>query len=360
MEKYLKRKDITIHQAIFDTGLNDILIAKSKKDNRILAVKKIRTKEISWIELKLKVQYLKLRLRFNDAYPIPSLLPKSDQSEVDNEVNCLKLARHENVLEICGYFRKGNFSYIITEYCVFSVGNLLKERSKMPMLEVPLALYITVPILNAIHHIHSKGLIHMDIKPDNIMFTSEGIPKLIDFGLSRKLEDDVETSEVGTYGFIAPEIYRKEKIDQKVDLFSFGVTMINFAVKHPCKMVDDDIGPYFVERIPKILKTHNITVDALVRMKYSLFNDNIIGEFGEYIAVAASFVTYLPQNRSSTEKALQTDVIKKYNEAWDTRNETYKEGFELLEQQAKRMNCSLSISSKFEQTIQQRKWLCSI
>lgn len=349
----LKRKDIRIYYPIASGGLSKVLIAKEKSNNQICAVKKMRVKEFGSVSFKLRYQYVKLRVRLNNDYPIPSLLPTLSKAVVLNEIACLKLARHKNVLQYYGTFGKGSFSYIITEYCVFSAEDLLQGTVDIPMLPVPLALYIITPILNALQHIHSKGIIHMDIKPGNIMLTRNGIPKIIDFGLSKISFSDIKTSEVGTFGFIAPEIYREEKINQKVDLFSFGVTMLNFSLIMVTDLTESEIKDYMITKIPEKAKQFDISHDIVLCGSYTFPSDKNPGEFGEYLALSESFMTYKPDNRCTIGEALQTSVIQKYNTAWESKNDLFNDCFKLLQSKAAELN--LDFSAKIDTNRNKRR-----
>jgi Tol biopolymer transport system component len=94
------------------------------------------------------------------------------------------------------------------------------------------------PLVDAVAHAHEKGITHRDIKPSNIMITSDETPKLLDFGLAR-IDRETERTPVdstlialtragqilGTPSYMSPEQARGEQVDQRADIFSFGVVM---------------------------------------------------------------------------------------------------------------------------------------
>lgn len=88
-------------------------------------------------------------------------------------------------------------------------------------------------ILNALIACHAKGIIHRDIKDDNIFVSPEGVYKLGDFGVSKALKDKSRAESVkGTPNFIAPEVYLgKEKYDETVDLYSLGIVLYKLLNK---------------------------------------------------------------------------------------------------------------------------------
>lgn len=86
---------------------------------------------------------------------------------------------------------------------------------------------IFTELCDAVSALHSVGVIHRDIKPSNIMLTSDGHIKLIDFDAARvkKINQDKDTSFIGTDGFAPPEQYGFEQTDERSDIYALGVTM---------------------------------------------------------------------------------------------------------------------------------------
>ena len=82
-------------------------------------------------------------------------------------------------------------------------------------------------ILLALEHIHSLGVIHGDVKVDNILYS--GVYKLCDFGLARKYGTQAEFRQ-GTLGYIAPEVEFMYGVTQAVDMWAFGVCVYELAV----------------------------------------------------------------------------------------------------------------------------------
>ncbi len=101
------------------------------------------------------------------------------------------------------------------------------------------ALDITIQMAEALTHAHRRGLIHRDVKPKNILLTSQGIAKLTDLGLAREKDDkDAAESEAGkAYGtpyYISPEQIRGEvDIDFRADIYSLGATMYHLVTGQP-------------------------------------------------------------------------------------------------------------------------------
>lgn len=121
----------------------------------------------------------------------------------------------------------GDFYHIITE--LLTGGELLERLSATSSLysESTLALYIQ-QILSAVSYLHSKRILHRDLKPDNLVFEShskDALLKLIDFGTSCLYSEVHPGSLVGTTYYIAPEILTNCQYDEKCDIWSCGVIL---------------------------------------------------------------------------------------------------------------------------------------
>lgn len=105
-------------------------------------------------------------------------------------------------------------------------GGNLRELLREPGTLAPgLAIAVVVPMLQALREAHRKGLVHRDVKPENVLISSDGKVKLADFGLVREMADPAVSSQVvGTLGYLAPE--RLEgKSDARSDVYSAGIVL---------------------------------------------------------------------------------------------------------------------------------------
>jgi serine/threonine protein kinase len=102
---------------------------------------------------------------------------------------------------------------------------VLKEKRR---LEERTAVRIAISVLDALDYSHSRGVIHRDIKPDNIILDSEGRPYIMDFGIAKSEASLVRTrtgTVLGSPAYIAPEQLTNAPVDGRVDLFALGVTL---------------------------------------------------------------------------------------------------------------------------------------
>ena len=118
--------------------------------------------------------------------------------------------------------------YIVMEYVEgHTVKELISDGTAVPINE---AIEIVSGVLSALQYSHDNHLVHRDIKPGNIMLTSDGKVKVMDFGIARALTDSQATmtqtnAVVGTAQYLSPEQARGETVDERSDLYSTGVVL---------------------------------------------------------------------------------------------------------------------------------------
>lgn len=121
--------------------------------------------------------------------------------------------------------------YLVMEYC--PGGELFDKiaAQENQVFNESEAALIMKKLLRAINHCHAWGVTHRDIKPENIMYGQDGEIKLIDFGLSRHLEQEVESKKhtlstvAGTLAYMAPEVMNEKYDPKHCDIWSLGVLM---------------------------------------------------------------------------------------------------------------------------------------
>ena len=127
------------------------------------------------------------------------------------------------IVKIYETFETNHHFCIAMEYiCAGDLLNFIKKRTK---LSEQTAKFIFKQIILAIQFIHSKKIIHRDIKLDNILIDLDNKIKLCDFGVSKFLNSTKLFDQCGTPAYIAPEILRNEGYDFSVDVWSAGVVL---------------------------------------------------------------------------------------------------------------------------------------
>ena len=152
----------------------------------------------------------------------------SDSVEKERFIHEAKAAsalNHTNITTIHEIDEFGGQMFIVMEYCE---GKTLKRIIEKETLSVRKVLDIGIQICEGLTIAHEKGIVHRDIKSDNIMLTPRGQVKIMDFGLA-KLKGATKLtktrSTLGTAAYMSPEQAQGEEVDQRSDIFSFGVVL---------------------------------------------------------------------------------------------------------------------------------------
>ena len=136
-----------------------------------------------------------------------------------------KVCDHPYIVQYLGHGKVKGDLFLAMEYCEFPNLKILISRSD-PVLEQYVG-NILIDVAEALEHIHDKGYLHYDFKPENILVSRNGNVRLCDFDLSRPIPETPTKmpDNPGTPVYMAPEQLRGREIDQRTDIFSFGVTM---------------------------------------------------------------------------------------------------------------------------------------
>ncbi|GAB4135499.1 MAG: hypothetical protein Tsb009_01860 [Planctomycetaceae bacterium] len=153
------------------------------------------------------------------------------------EARSMAKLTHPNIVQVYAVDSKSGFHFAAIEYID---GQSMQDwMDQLGHLSVGDALHITLVCADALAHAHEQGMIHRDIKPDNILVTKKGLVKVADFGLAKAMDEDVSVTQTGTgLGtplYMAPEQARNAKhVDQRSDIYALGCTLYYFLTgEHP-------------------------------------------------------------------------------------------------------------------------------
>ena len=194
-------------------------------------------------------------IKYDNAKKIENLI------RFQNEARFSAAFNHPNIVKIYDYGEYNNLPYIVTEFVRGqTIRDVLDYKRCFSLNE---SCSIMLQLCDAVHEIHSKNIVHRDIKPQNIYYSSDGSIKLGDFGISILLGSGMNVSEnrkiMGTAQYLAPELVYGEKPTFQSDIFAMGITLfelltgrVPFDAKDP-----HDVAVMQVEQeVPSPLKTN--------------------------------------------------------------------------------------------------------
>jgi serine/threonine-protein kinase len=150
----------------------------------------------------------------------------------EREAQAVAKLRHENILEIFDYAAKEESeAYIVTE---FIDGQTLKQFvTDRPIAYPEVGAMIMLQVCRALAHAHAGGILHRDVKPENIMIRSDGVVKLMDFGISHMVDLErltVTGQLLGSPAYMAPEHVEGRPLDFRTDVFAAGIVLYQLTV----------------------------------------------------------------------------------------------------------------------------------
>lgn len=159
-------------------------------------------------------------IKFDQANKIENLI------RFQNEARFSAAFSHPNIVKIFDYGEHNNLPYIVNEYMKSqTLRDTLNYKKNLTLNE---ACQIMLQLCDALIEVHSKNIIHRDVKPQNIYYGSDGTIKLSDFGISVLLNSPLNVNEnkkvMGTVQYLAPELVYGKKCSFQSDIYAAGIT----------------------------------------------------------------------------------------------------------------------------------------
>jgi len=152
------------------------------------------------------------------------------ESRFRNESETAAKLEHPNIIRIRSVAKSGEHVYFAMDLCADSLGARIAREGPLPEEDI---LRLARDMAAALDFAHRQGVIHRDLKPDNVLIRSDGAAVLTDFGIARAVSGYVASTGVnmtiGTPHYLSPEQAQGRPLDQRVDFYALGVTLYKAA-----------------------------------------------------------------------------------------------------------------------------------
>jgi serine/threonine-protein kinase PpkA len=295
MSKFPTIPGYKITKKLGQGGMATVYLAIQENLNRLVAIKLLDLDKID--NLRLSKRFIK-------------------------EAKALSKLSHQNIVSIYDIGKYKNYYYIVMEYLAKSLKDRLNKDTKLNPTK---ALYIIQSISDALFYAHTNGVVHRDIKPDNIMFRENGSPVLLDFGIAKYIDAKTRLTKtgvsIGTPQYMSPEQCNAEKLDGRSDIYSLGVVLYEMLSGKIPYTANDIFGiamKHLKEPVPILkgkLKTYQYLIDRMmnkdkkkrIKTKKELFQiikDLLNSENTEYKTTKPDIQKKRKTNTSTTVKTI--------------------------------------------------------
>jgi serine/threonine-protein kinase PpkA len=251
----------------------------------------------------------------------PTLLADPDFAErFLREARIAAKLHHRHVVAIHDVSRSGDYNYIAMEYIG---GEPLLPMDGTPR-EPSFALKVVREIATALHYAHSKGFVHRDVKPDNILLREDGSAALADFGIARASDSNTHVTRtgtvIGTPHYMSPEQARGRTLDGRADLYSLGIVLYELLIGRVPFHAEDSLAVgimHITQPIPVLPEQFGALQSLLSRMLAKQPEDRF--QNGQILADTIEQLEFQIAQGAHAELAEPRDPVHRQNAGEPTR-----------------------------------------
>lgn len=262
-----------------------------------------------------------------------------------NESKAIAVLSHPNIVKIYDVGFTDKIQFIVMEYID---GITLKEfMEQQGVIKWKDCIHFIIQILRALQHAHDRGIVHRDIKPQNIMLFSDGTIKVMDFGIARFAREEGKTisdKAIGSVHYISPEQARGDVTDEKSDIYSVGVMMyemltgvkpfdgdnpVSVALMHmqneakPLRAVNDSVPEGLEEIVMRAMqkeasKRYQSASEMIKDIEEFKKNPSIVFEY-KYLSEKTQYFNAGAVSKAAAETASRTGVPARVDKGGDVK-----------------------------------------
>ncbi|KAK9992256.1 hypothetical protein SO802_027241 [Lithocarpus litseifolius] len=228
----------------------------------------------------------------------------SNQKAFTSEICALTEIRHRNIVKLYGFCSHPKNSLLVYEFLESgSLVKLLNSEEGAKSFDWFKRVNVIKGVANALSYMHHDclpSIIHRDISSKNILLDQEYEARISDFGIARLLKPDSSnwTSRAGTFGYMAPELAYTMEVNEKCDVFSFGVLTLEIIMgKHPGDLTSSLSSPTFTIR--------ELLLKDVLDQRLSLPMDEAAREVLSIAKIAVACLHTIPQSRPTMRQVSQ-------------------------------------------------------
>lgn len=246
------------------------------------------------------------------------------------EAQAVAMLSHPNIVAVHDVSRSKNIEYIVMEMIDgITLKQYMQKRGALSWAET---LHFSLQIAKALSHAHSRGIVHRDIKPQNIMILRDGTAKVADFGIAHLQsagQETVTNDALGSVHYISPEQAKGEAVDERADIYSFGVVMyemltarlpfegdspVSVAIQHisSIPLMPRDINPDVPQKLEAIVMR---AMNPRLTERYSSVEEmkSDLEEFGKNPGTSGELTPINIAEVIPVKESGSTPVIKPYS-----------------------------------------------
>ncbi|XP_027187515.2 uncharacterized protein [Cicer arietinum] len=228
------------------------------------------------------------------------------------EVQALTQIKHRNIVKLYGFCSHSRHSFVVYEFLEGgSLDNVLRNETQATMFDWKKRVNVVKGVTNSLYHMHhgcSPPIVHRDISSKNILLDLEYEACISDFGTAKilNLDSHNSTTFAGTYGYAAPELAFTLKVNEKCDVFSFGVLCLEIIMgKHPGDLISTLFSSSEAPR------AYNLLLKDVLDQRLPFPENSVAKDVILIAKMAFACLNESPRSRPTMEQVYNMSVMSK-------------------------------------------------